>query len=412
VQELLADKSQPMVRTRSVHRVLWRTLRRENAGRDPERVAIKFERMRQSAFAFLRGTPLLFFTQVRLPRSLARAPRIWTCGDLHLENLGAVRSAGGRPFFDLTDFDNAALASSGWDLVRLLTSLELTLDFIEAPARVRRRCASDLLASYCAELVMGKPHRLERRRACQVIRRLLKNAASRSSDDLVRERTRRDKKSRRIDTDGDDALPLKRGERAQVRALLRRAMRQGGSGALRLVDAARRVSGLASLGLPRYVALVRPRGSGKRNWRLIDLKAARPSIVHVARATRAWRSPAERVLAVQKALQSDLVGLLGAASLGTESFVVRYLQPHDERITARKVVRTRKQFAAFLRDVGAVAAWAHLRGAERWGAESSEDLTRFGRRADWQRQALATARRAAALFRAFHREFAASVETA
>ena len=103
-----------------------RSIRAYNAGRDPERLAIKFKAMRQDAFVFLRGACHLFYE--RLPEVsgagvLRRAPLTWVCGDLHLQNFGSYKGDNRLVYFDINDFDEGALAPCTWDLVRFLTSV-------------------------------------------------------------------------------------------------------------------------------------------------------------------------------------------------------------------------------------------------------------------------------------------------
>ncbi len=392
----------------TARRHLLRVLALENSGRDPERLAIKYRKMRQSAFAFTRASPALFYDQVRLPHVLARAPSIWICGDLHLENFGVVRGANGLPYFDINDFDHAALALCSWDIVRLLTSVDLTLDRVDVSPAERRRCAETFLTRYSAALATGKALWLERRLASSAVQQLLKRG-ERNAADPIRERTRKDHKGRRrIVADGEDALPLKPGDLRQVQAVLRRVNRLGVVDRLRLVDAARRVSGLASLGLTRFVALV-ARATEKRDLAVVDIKIARPSLVPNSKHQKRWKREAERVVAIETALQAVPPGVLVAASLGTESFVVRDLQPRQEKITAKSVVGSRREFRALLRELGDLVAWAHLRGAERWGADSTEALVRFGSRTDWQRAAVKTAFGAALKTRKSYLEFKADV---
>ena len=357
--------------------------------------------MRESAFAFTRASPALFYDQVRLPPVLARAPSIWICGDLHLENFGVVRGANGLPYFDINDFDHAALALCSWDVVRLLTSVDLTLDRVDVSRVERRRCAETFLTRYSAALATGKALWLERRLASSAIQQLLKRA-ERNAGDPIRERTRKDHKGRRrIVADGEDALPLKPGDLRQVQAVLRQL---GFVDRLRLVDAARRVSGLASLGLTRFVALV-ARANKKRALAVVDIKIARPSLVPHSKHQKRWKREAERVVAIETALQAVPPGVLAAASQGTESFVVRNLQPRQDKITAKSVVGSRREFRALLGDLGDLVAWAHLRGAERWGADSTEALVRLGSRTDWQRAAVKTALGAALKTRKSYLQF-------
>src|SRR4051812_19196136 len=90
-----------------------------NAGRDPERLNIKYAEMRSDAFAFLRGSCTLFYEDLPI-RELPPAPRVWCSGDLHLENFGAYKGENRLVYFDLNDFDEACLAPATWDLVRVL----------------------------------------------------------------------------------------------------------------------------------------------------------------------------------------------------------------------------------------------------------------------------------------------------
>ena len=80
-----------------------------NAGREPERLQRKYDRMRESAFVFLRATCPLFWR--RLPAGLALfeagpdgAPPVWSCGDLHFENYGSYKADNRLAYFDINDF--------------------------------------------------------------------------------------------------------------------------------------------------------------------------------------------------------------------------------------------------------------------------------------------------------------------
>jgi len=66
---------------------------RFNEGRDPERLDMKYEAMRQSPFAFFRGTCHLFWEDWPRDSPLDSAPATWVCGDLHLENFGTYMAA-------------------------------------------------------------------------------------------------------------------------------------------------------------------------------------------------------------------------------------------------------------------------------------------------------------------------------
>src|ERR1035437_4529926 len=94
-----------------------------NAGRDPERLALKYRAMRATPFAFLRGTCHLFYDEFAHASLPADVPLVWVCGDLHLENFGSYKGDNRLVYFDLNDFDEAALAPWRWGLARLLASV-------------------------------------------------------------------------------------------------------------------------------------------------------------------------------------------------------------------------------------------------------------------------------------------------
>ena len=83
---------------------------RYNDGREPERLQLKFARMRGSIFAFFRGTSHLFYEDWPSGNALDRTPTVWTTGDLHLENFGSYKADNRLVYFDISDFDDAGLA--------------------------------------------------------------------------------------------------------------------------------------------------------------------------------------------------------------------------------------------------------------------------------------------------------------
>ena len=112
-----------------------------DAGRNAELLQVKYASMRESGFAFFRGTAHLFHERLGRDRLTRSAPRVWTCGDLHLENFGGYGAANGLAHFDITDFDQAALAPANWELVRMLASIHVGGDQFEMKrAKARRLC--------------------------------------------------------------------------------------------------------------------------------------------------------------------------------------------------------------------------------------------------------------------------------
>ena len=84
---------------------------------------LRYGRMSQSAFAFMRGSAAL------MASDLAGTPvsgiKVQACGDCHLGNFGAFASPERRILFDITDFDETMPGAWEFDLKRLATSFIL-----------------------------------------------------------------------------------------------------------------------------------------------------------------------------------------------------------------------------------------------------------------------------------------------
>ena len=74
-----------------------------NRLRDPERLAMKYEKMRTNEYVFLRGSCHLFYEL--LEKYFAATLRLGDCGDLHLENFGSYKGSNRLTYFDINDFD-------------------------------------------------------------------------------------------------------------------------------------------------------------------------------------------------------------------------------------------------------------------------------------------------------------------
>src|SRR5271167_2787144 len=74
-----------------------------DALRLPNLLPIRYQRMSQSAFTFLRGAAAV------MAHDLAQLPQlgvhVQACGDCHLMNFGAFHTPEGRVLFDINDFD-------------------------------------------------------------------------------------------------------------------------------------------------------------------------------------------------------------------------------------------------------------------------------------------------------------------
>ena len=95
-----------------------------------------------------------------------------------------------------------------------------------------------------------------------------------------------------------------------------------------VLDVARRIAGDGSLGVDRFVLLVRGKGNPNNNYRL-DLKPEVPSALTDALSVKqpAWTTQGERVVAVTRRAQTVPVALLHAAQMDGRDYLLRDLQP-------------------------------------------------------------------------------------
>ncbi|HEX6831994.1 MAG TPA: DUF2252 family protein, partial [Rudaea sp.] len=166
----------------------------------------------------------------------------------------------------------------------------------------------------------------------------------------------------------------------------------------RPLDVARRAAGTGSLGLRRYVALVRGKGSPNGNY-LLDLKQACASSVATTwpKLQPAWASQAERVVTVQRRAQAIAPAFLMAVQFDNASYVLKELQPTQDRLDLARVQGRDRPLAHVLATMGRLAAWAALRGSGRQGAANADALIDFAHRTAWRRRLLDAAQSYAAI---------------
>ncbi|MBV8036522.1 DUF2252 family protein [Roseateles sp.] len=353
-----------------------------NTGRDPERLLLKFTKMRSSAFIFLRGTAHLFHERLRRGQ-LKPSPPAWCCGDMHLENFGSYRGANGLAYFDINDFDEAALAPASADPLRMLTSLVLAADDLGLdPAGLPELCRATLDA-YADALATGKAYWLERQTAEGPVRRLLDQVGMREQGQLLARRCVGSGKRMRLLVDGRHALAASGAQADGVRAFMARfAAAHHGGDFYEVLDVVRRIAGTGSLGLERYAILVR--GDGRPGGaHLLDLKTAQASTLAPAGGCRQPRygDEAERLIALQQRMQAVSMGFLHAVSWNGKPFVLRALQPSEDRVDlAALTQRGGPGLRHCLLTMGRLMAWAQLRSAGRQGSATADELVDFGRR--------------------------------
>lgn len=359
-----------------------------NEGRDPERLSLKYRAMRGNAFAFLRGTCHLYYRDLWREPLPFRSPTTWISGDLHLENFGSFKGDNRLTYFDVNDFDEAALAPCAWDLARFLASVLIGAETLGLHASQALTLCHRFLNTYAGALRDGKARWIERATAEGMVKDLLRAVRKRKRADLIEGRTRKAPNgARALLIDGERALKASQDNRAKVVAALREfARHQADPKFFRIIDVARRIAGTGSLGIERYAILVQGRGSPDGNF-LLDLKhqpgaASRPYLRRHSKPV--WTSEAQRVVVVQHRMQAISPAFLTSLEIGSRSYVLRELMPSEHRLQLAHWNGKLRRLEKVMDSMGHIVAWDQLRACARQGSASADELIAFGQDPRWR----------------------------
>jgi uncharacterized protein (DUF2252 family) len=309
---------------------------RQGAARLPELLPIRYARMAESPFGFLRGAAAIMAAD--LAGTPASGLSVQLCGDAHVANFGLYASPERELLFDVNDFDETLPGPWEWDVKRLAASTVVaartngwgadrteaaTLAAVGAYRSSMRELAglgelavwyTGLRASELASVARGAA---QRRRGERLV------DAARRHDNLqaFEQLTRLVDGQRRI---ADDPPLLEHPDPSEMTEPvedLYEAYRQSLpddrrhlAGRFRVVDAARKVVGVGSVGTRCYVVLLTGRDDG--DPLLLQVKQAEPSVLEAHLGASSYTTPGERVVAGQRLMQAASDIFLGWTSVG------------------------------------------------------------------------------------------------
>ncbi|MET3106337.1 uncharacterized protein (DUF2252 family) [Oxalobacteraceae bacterium GrIS 2.11] len=372
-----------------------------NQNRDPERLTMKYRAMRSSPFVFLRGTCHLFYERLPKTSIFKSAPLTWNCGDLHLENFGSYKGDNRLAYFDMNDFDEAALAPLSMELVRLLTSILVGADSLSISQYDAHALCETLVEAYAKALACGKATWVERETSTGIIHQLLNDLRERERPAYLNKRTtvhgRGKNKHRTITIDGRKALAASDHQKALVTKLIHDyASTRPNPEFFEVLDIARRIAGTGSLGLDRFVILVKGKGSPDGNY-LLDLKNVLPSALAASVKIRQprWGSEAHRVVEIEHRMQSVSVAFLAAVKMDGKAYILRALQPLEDRINLDRNRNSIHDLHRTMSTLGHIVASAHLRSTGRNGSAIADELIEYGQKHKWKTKLLSAAQECA-----------------
>jgi uncharacterized protein (DUF2252 family) len=319
------------------------------AAQDATRVAhlipLRHERMAVSPFTFFRGAAAVMAAD--LARTSSTGLHVQLCGDAHLANFGAFATPERKLVFDVNDFDETLPGPFEWDLRRLAASVVVAADDLGFDRATGRAAAVESARSYqhwmaqlsrlseldrwyaeldTDELVPHLPDEQRRR-----TERSMAKARKRTGLQAVAKLTTVVDGRRRIVDDPpviehlDDTLVH------QHLANLLDAYRHSLSSdrvhlldRFRVIDVARKVVGVGSVGTRCYLLLLESGADGGHLF--LQVKEAQASVLEAHLGPAAEESHGERVVAGQRLMQAATDVFLGWTTAGPYHFYMRQLR--------------------------------------------------------------------------------------
>jgi len=316
-------------------------LERQAETRVPELVPIRYGRMLASPFTFYRGAALI------MAADLAATPRsgflAQCCGDAHLSNFGLYASPERRLVFDINDFDETLPGPWEWDVKRLAASMLICARSSGFAVAEQEQVVLETVAAYrtrMAEFAAMRNlevwyTRFEIEKLMPRLRAQVGGKMRKRLDRLVEKAFRRDnvqafsKLSREVEGErrivSDPPLIVRlhdfpdTAERDRLSAEAERLLvdysltlpheRRILLDQFRLVDTARKVVGVGSVGTAAWVALLLGRDS--RDPLFLQVKEEQHSVLEEFVGRSEYVNSGERVVAGQRIMQASSDIFLG-----------------------------------------------------------------------------------------------------
>jgi uncharacterized protein (DUF2252 family) len=316
-------------------------LQEQNARRLPDLVPVRMARMLESPFAFYRGAAAVMASD--LSATPVTGIEVHACGDAHLLNFGLFGSPERTLLFDVNDFDETLRAPWEWDIKRLAASATvaarqigyddtITADVTRAGVRAYREWTAGFAEMNALDVFYAH---VKAERALS----LSKAASPTAKKQLDKAKTNTSARViSKLTVTSADGVPriidqppiLSHSEELQSEEMLtrffatyRRTVRNDVRVLLegfRLVDVARKVVGVGSVGTRCYIALLLDRNDAPL---FLQIKEADRSVLEPHWKRTKVRRQGQRVVEGQQIMQASSDVFLGWASEEGRDFYVR-----------------------------------------------------------------------------------------
>jgi len=360
-----------------------------NQDRLPDMVDLKYKAMAENIFRFYRGTCHLFYEDLSKANAMPASPLTWICGDLHLENYGSFTGNNRLVYFDLNDFDESVLAPASWELVRMVTSIFLAFKTLKIEQKKAENMAALFLKSYSNTLISGKSNYIEPRTAKGIVCSFLKSASKRNEDRVIKKRTIKKKDKLIIMMDDPRHFEIDNFLKRELEHHVTNWIIHSNDGPYNyeVIDAVFRLAGTGSVGLKRYVFLLRSL-KDENDYLLMEMKQAVPSSLapYLDVKQPRWETEADRIVEVQQRMQNIAPAMLSRTVFQDEAYMIQELQHTKDSIDFNLIKDQYRDMYQVIDDMGMLTASAQLRSSGRQGSDIADKLIAFGKREDWQQE--------------------------
>ncbi len=314
-----------------------------------ELVPIRYARMLTSPFAFLRGAANIMAADLATGKTTGLT--VQTCGDMHVANFGVFASAERNLIFGINDFDETLPGPWEWDVKRLVTSIVASGRFLgarkslckdgvrAAVSSYRKRMKQyaqmgnmelwystikendivDTLSPIAQEGLKRMANKARERTHLQVLGKLA---------DLVDDqyRLRDDVPFIVHETHTKQGMPIEDALELFLQAYTSSMAddRKYLLSQYRLVDVARKVVGVGSVGTRCWVVLLK--GNHDDDPLFLQIKEAQPSVLEPFTNKSVYKNHGQRIVAGQRLIQGAPDIFLGWGEMEGFCFYVRQLR--------------------------------------------------------------------------------------
>src|SRR5450432_13321 len=358
-----------------------------NEGRIPDMLRVKYNLMQGDVFRFFRGTNHLFYEDLARNNPLPPSPISWLCGDLHLENFGSFKGDNRLVYFDINDFDDALLAPSLYDIARLVCSIFVAFDSLKIEEAKAINMGQLFLKTYSETLVKGKAYYIEPQTAKGIVYKFLSTVSKRKDKRILRKRTIVKKDSLTILLEHPRHFALEAALKKELTTYLNSWLQNNSYSPynFEVQDVAFRMAGTGSLGLKRYLFLLKSKNQEDKHMFMEMKQSIEPAPKkHIKMKQPQWESESERVVNIQQSMQNIPPALLSFSHFRNESYVIQEMQPTKDSFDFRLVRDAYRDLYQIINDMGVLTASAQIRSSGWKGASVVDEFSAFGGNKQWQ----------------------------